>query len=265
MATLVCFHAHPDDECIQTGGVMRKAADEGHRVVLVVATKGEHGEVDEGVLGDGETLGERRAQETLAAADILGAERVEFLGYVDSGMIGTPENELPESFWQADIEEAAERLAAILRDVEADAITIYDDNGGYGHPDHIQVHRVGHRAAELASTPRVYEVTMNRDHLERGIALMREQAAAAGVEVPDVTDDPGFGKPEAIITGQVDVSAYVEHKRKAMRAHASQFSDQSFFLSIPDEMFNYAFGTEWFIRKGGGPGITETDLLAGLS
>src|SRR3954452_6880558 len=114
MATLVCFHAHPDDECIQTGGVMRKAADEGHRVVLVVATKGEHGEVDDGVLQPNETLGERREQETMAAADILGVERVEFLGYVDSGMIGTPENDLPESFWQADVEEAAARLAAIL-------------------------------------------------------------------------------------------------------------------------------------------------------
>src|SRR5262245_24686604 len=122
MGTLVCFHAHPDDECIQTGGVMRKAADEGHRVVLVVATKGENGEVDEGFLDEGEALWERRVVETQAAADILGAKRVEFLGYVDSGMMGTPENDVPGSFWQADVEEAAAKLAAILEEENADVL-----------------------------------------------------------------------------------------------------------------------------------------------
>src|SRR3954447_10571470 len=101
MATLVTFHAHPDDESIATGGVMAKAADEGHRVVLVVATRGEHGEVAEGFLDDGEQLWQRRVKETEDSARILGASRVEFLGYVDSGMIGTPENDLPTSFWQA--------------------------------------------------------------------------------------------------------------------------------------------------------------------
>src|SRR5436309_684452 len=155
MATLVSFHAHPDDETIPTGGTLAKAAKDGHRVVLVFATKGEHGEVDEGFLEPGETLAERRVKETERSAEILGAQRVEFLGYVDSGMMGTPENDKPGSFWTADIEEAAERLATILRDENADVVTIYDDHGGYGHPDHIQVHRVGKRAAELANTPRV--------------------------------------------------------------------------------------------------------------
>src|SRR5215217_8192121 len=103
MATFVTFHAHPDDESIATGGVMAKAADAGHRVVLVVATRGEHGEVAEDYLDPGEALWQRRVQETHACADILGVSRVEFLGYVDSGMMGTPENDLPESFWQADI------------------------------------------------------------------------------------------------------------------------------------------------------------------
>jgi LmbE family N-acetylglucosaminyl deacetylase len=147
MATLVAFHAHPDDECIATGGVMAKAAEEGHRVVLVVATRGEHGEVADGFLADGETLAERRVQETHASAAALGVHRVEFLGYVDSGMMGTPENDLPGSFWTADVDEAAERLAAILREEGADVLTCYDEIGGYGHPDHIQVHRVGLRAA----------------------------------------------------------------------------------------------------------------------
>ncbi len=264
MATLVSFHAHPDDECIACGGVMRKASEEGHRVVLVVATRGEHGEVPAGFLPDGEELWQRRVAETRASAEILGAQRVEFLGYVDSGMMGTPANDAPGSFWLAPVDEAAHKLAAILTEERADVLTCYDDNGGYGHPDHIQVHRVGLRAAALAGTARVYQNTMNRDHLRRGRRIFAEQAAAAGVDMPDVTESSEFGKPESVITAAVDVSPYIEHKRRAMRAHESQISEESFFLAMPDEAFRYAFGTEWFIREGQGPGITETDLLAGL-
>src|SRR2546423_4465279 len=264
MATLVCFHAHPDDECIATGGVMARAAAEGHRVVLVVATKGENGEVDAGYLDEGEALWERRVAETLRSAKVLGVARTEFLGYVDSGMMGTPENDAPDSFWQADVEEAAERLAVILREERADVLTVYDDNGGYGHPDHIQVHRVGVRAAELAGTPRVYQATMNRDHMLRGMRAFAEQNAEAKVEMPDIEQEANFGKPESEITAAVDVMSYVDIKRQAMRAHASQIGEQSFFLTMPDDAFAHGFGTEWFIRAGAGPGITETDLLAGL-
>jgi LmbE family N-acetylglucosaminyl deacetylase len=264
MATLVSFHAHPDDECIACGGVIRKAVDEGHRVVLVVATRGEQGEVPEGFLADGEQLWERRVVETLASAAILGAQRTEFLGYRDSGMMGTPANDRPGSFWTAPVQEAAEKLAVLLREEDADVLTCYDDNGGYGHPDHIQVHRVGMRAAGLASVGRVYQNTINRDHIIRGMKAFAEQSAAAGVEMPDVTEREEFGKPESVITAAVDVTPYAAVKRRAMRAHASQISDQSFFLAMPDEAFRYAFGTEWFIRGGQGPGITETDLLAGL-
>src|SRR4051812_16738827 len=141
MATLVCFHAHPDDESIATGGTMAKAAAAGHRVVLVLATRGEKGEIVDGVLQPGEPLGLRRIGEAMASAEVLGVQRVEFLGYVDSGMMGMPENEGPYAFWQADVDHAAARLATILREEDADIVTIYDDNGGYGHPDHIQVHR----------------------------------------------------------------------------------------------------------------------------
>jgi LmbE family N-acetylglucosaminyl deacetylase len=260
MATLVTFHAHPDDESIGVGGVMRKAADEGHRVVLVVATRGENGEVPDGFLADGEQLWQRRVVETQAAADILGVQRVEFLGYTDSGMMGTPTNDTPGSFWTASVDEAAEKLAKILREENADVLTVYDDNGGYGHPDHIQVHRVGLRAAELAGTPRVYQNTMNRDHFLRGRALLAETSQ----DLPDIEDSDGFGKPEEVITAAVDVSKYLEAKRAAMRAHASQISESSFFLAMPTEAFAYGFGTEWFIRDGHGPGITETDLMADL-
>ena len=261
MPTLVSFHAHPDDECIACGGVMRKAADEGHRVVLVVATRGERGEVPDGFLDDGEELWQRRVTETHASAEILGVRRVEFLGYRDSGMMGTPANDAPGSFWTTPVGEAAERLAAILREERADVLTCYDDNGGYGHPDHIQVHRVGMRAAGLAGTPRVYQSTINRDRVLQARAAFASQASG-GVELPDV--DENFGKPESLITAAVDVSAYLDSKRAAMRAHASQISEQSFFLAMPGEAFRAAFGTEWFIRDGQGPGITETDLLAGL-
>jgi LmbE family N-acetylglucosaminyl deacetylase len=262
MATLVTFHAHPDDESIATGGVMAKAADEGHRVVLVVATRGEHGEVADGFLGEGEALWERRVEETLACAKILGAARVEFLGYVDSGMIGTPENERPESFWQADVGEAAARLAAILTEEQADVLTVYDENGVYGHPDHIQVHRVGVAAAELAGTPKVYMSTMNRDHLIRAM----ENVAEAGEDMPgDITPDDisGLGVSEDRITTTVNVRPWLDRKRAGMAAHASQISEASFFLTMPTEMFEGSFGQEWFIRVGAPAGLAETDLFDG--
>ena len=261
MATLVTFHAHPDDESIVCGGVMRKAADQGHRVVLVVATRGELGEVPDGFLADGEELWQRRVRETQAAADILGVERVEFLGYHDSGMMGEPANDAPGSFWTAPVEEAAGRLAAILREENAEVLTCYDDFGVYGHPDHIQVHRVGMRAAELAGTPRVYQSTENRDLMIERMRGLAAQAEALGVTMPDVAVTGRLGKPESEITARVDVTAYLEYKRKAMRAHASQISEESFFLALPEELFTGAFGTEWFIREGQGPGITETDII----
>jgi LmbE family N-acetylglucosaminyl deacetylase len=264
MATLVSFHAHPDDECIVAGGVMRKAFEEGHRVVLVVATRGEVGEVADGFLDDGEELWQRRVEETHASAEVLGAKRVEFLGYTDSGMMGEARNNEPGTFWQADVEEAAQRLAVILREEQAEVLTIYDDNGGYGHPDHIQVHRVGMRAAELAGTPRVYQATSNRDEVRRGMQQAVRDGQMKAEDLPDFEGGMEFGKPEAMLTARVDVTDYLTHKRAAMRAHVSQISEESFFLAMPDEGFAQAFGIEWFIREGQGPGITETDLMAGL-
>ena len=261
MATFVTFQAHPDDESITVGGTMRKAADAGHRVVLVVATNGELGEIPEGLLAEGETLVDRRAAETRAAADILGVKRLEFLGYRDSGMMGWEQNSAPGSFWTADVEEAAAKLAAILVEERADVITFDDDNGGYGHPDHIQVHRVGKRAAELAGTPRVYQHTQNRDDFtERWLKYAEE----TGAEIPDM-EGFEFGKPAALLTARVDVRDHLAAKRAGMRAHPSQIPDDSWFLSMPDKYFAEAFGTEWFIREGQGPGITETDLMAGLN
>ena len=267
MATLVCFHAHPDDEAIQTGGTMARAAAEGHRVVLVIATRGELGEVAEGFLEPGEALGLRRISETFASAAELGVHRVEFLGYVDSGMIGTPGNEGPYSFWQADVDQAAARLAAILREEAADVLTVYDDNGGYGHPDHIQVHRVGVRAAAIAGVERVFEATMNRDHLLRVIAIARENMSEEDLaQLPELDDEAEFGVPEARITHAVDVTAFCASKRASMRCHASQIAEDNFFLRMPDDAFTGSFGTEWFIEHGRSRNEDEpflTDLLGG--
>jgi LmbE family N-acetylglucosaminyl deacetylase len=261
--TLVTFHAHPDDEAIATAGTMAAAAAAGHRVVLVVATRGENGEVDPEFLEPGESLAERRVEETRRAAEVLGVERVEFLGYVDSGMAGTPENDVPGSFWTADVEEAAGKLAHILEEESADVLTVYDERGTYGHPDHIQVHRVGVKAGRLAGTPLIYEATLDRDYV---IALMRSRPAelAVGDDAPD-PDSFDIGVSSDDITTVVDVREHITQKRAAMAAHASQIADNSFFLMLPDDAFEAAFGTEWFIRHGPRPATREHSLFEALT
>ena len=260
MATLVSFHAHPDDEAIACGGTMARAAAAGHRVVIVTATGGECGEVADGVLGAGETLAERRAAELAEAARILGAARVELLGYRDSGMMGTPANDDPDCFWRAPVDAAAARLATLLAEEQPDALTIYDERGNYGHPDHIQVHRVGVRAAELAGVERVYEATMNRDEFRR----LWAQAADLGlptIEIEGVGDE--MGTPEAELTTAVDVTHHLDAKRQAMAAHRSQIAEDSFFLSLPPVAFAAVFGVEWYRRRGAPPGLHEAELLPG--
>jgi LmbE family N-acetylglucosaminyl deacetylase len=259
MATLVLLHAHPDDEAITTAGTMARSAEEGHRVVIVFATRGELGEVAEGVLAAGEALAERRAVEARRAAEILGCARVEFLGYHDSGMAGEPTNERADAFAAADVDEAAARMAGILQAEDAEVFVIYDERGNYGHPDHVQVHRVGVRAAELARTPRVYEATMNRDHI---LALMRERAGelADVADAPD-PDDMDLGMPASVITTTVDVRPWLDRKRAAMAAHASQIGDDSFFMQMPPDAFAAAFGQEWFIRRDGDPATPEDTLF----
>jgi LmbE family N-acetylglucosaminyl deacetylase len=267
VATLVCFHAHPDDEAIATGGVMAQAAEAGHRVVLVVATRGEVGEVAPGFLAPGEELWERRVAEVAAAAEILGVARVEYLGYRDSGMMGTPTNDDPASFWRADVDDAAAKLAALLIDEDAAVLTVYDDNGGYGHPDHIQVHRVGVRAGELAATPRVYEATMDQDAIRdrlRETLLSRPNPQMVEMAEGMLADGgPHMGVPAAKITTRVDVSAFIDRKRRALAAHVSQVPADSWWMSTPSEAFALMFGIECFMRRGAAAGLVEDSL--GLS
>lgn len=261
MGTLVCFHAHPDDEAIATGGSMARARAAGHRVVLVVATDGRHGEVPDD-LGDGETLVDRRRAETERSAEVLGVDRIVWLGYGDSGMTGWAQNGDRDSFHAADLDEAARRLVEVLRDEEADVLTTYDWHGTYGHPDHVKVHRVGARAAELAAAElpalRVFEATINRDELVR---MMRAaQLAGDAADAPDfdpegpADDGNPFGSPEAEISLVVDVADHVAAKRDAIACHRSQVSDSTFFLAMPDDRFAAVFGREWFIERGGDGG-----------
>lgn len=249
--TIVFFHAHPDDEVVLTGGSMAQASTEGSRVVLVVATNGEHGEVPDDLTA-GETLVDRRRRETECSAAVLGIHHVLWLGYSDSGMTGWDQNAHPESFWQADVDDAGAQLAKLLEAEHADVLVTYDWHGGYGHPDHVQVHRVGHRAAAVAGTPRVLEATFSRD-------AMRSFAVADGGEEwdPDGLADDGnpFGTPEVEIHHAVNVTTFIGHKRRALACHASQTSDAGAMLAMPEEMFTRAFGTEWFIEPGRPPGL----------
>jgi LmbE family N-acetylglucosaminyl deacetylase len=265
MGTLVYFHAHPDDEAILTGGSMARAHAEGHRVVLVVATDGAHGEVPDD-LAPGETLMQRRQGETERSAAVLGIDQVHWLGYTDSGMTGWDQNLDPTCFLQADRDAAAQQLTDLLIAEDADVLVIYDWHGGYGHPDHIKVHQVGVRAAELlhsregdgaARELAVFEATMNRDEFARMIAMAKEMGEKMGADLgedfdPDGPADDGnpIGMPEAELTHRVDVAEYVHLKRAAIACHRSQISDSAFFLQMDEGQFAMAFGTEWFIRHG---------------
>ncbi len=272
--TLVTFHAHPDDESLLTAGTMAKAAAAGHRVVLVVATLGEVGEAAATFRNADGGLGSVRRAELQRSADLLGVARVVVLGYADSGSrpLGTGEAPGPNTFAGADPHEAAGRLAAVLREEAADVLTTYDPNGGYGHPDHLQVHVVGRLAGELAGTPVVLEATINRDLMTMGVQL----ATSLGYEIPadfhPASIDHWF-MPADALTHAIDVGAFTDAKRASMAAHASQSSSGagepaerslSAFLSLPDEYFAMAFGTEWFIERGRPAGIAFDDVFATL-
>ena len=246
--TLVSFHAHPDDESLLTGGTLAKAAAAGHRVVIVTATNGAAGLASARLRADG-ALGRRRIVELEAAAAAIGAASVQMLGYDDSGMDGRGAG---ETFARADVECAALRLAAILRRERADVLTIYDPNGGYGHPDHIQVHHVGVRAAELAQTPVVLEATIDRDLLRRAVRLMR--AARLGAHLPLPALEQCY-TPRMELTHRIDVRRHLRAKRAALVAHASQASTDGmdrtigFFLRLPPPLFRLVLGNEWFVQR----------------
>jgi LmbE family N-acetylglucosaminyl deacetylase len=256
--TIVSFHAHPDDEALLTAGTLARAAAQGHRVVLVAATAGEVG-LAASEFGHGARLGARRLTELHRSADAIGAARVVVLGYADSGLHGEVEPaDGVAPFARADVDEAAARLAAVLEEEHADVLTSYDVTGGYGHPDHVQVHHVAARAAGLAGTPAVLEATVDRDLLLRGLRLARRLRL-----LPDEVDVPAFERaysPRREITHRIDVRRWTGAKRAAMAAHASQATADSgdrtlaALLRLPGPLYRQVLGREWFVQRGLVPG-----------
>ena len=252
MATIVFCHAHPDDEASQTSGLMARASAEGHRVVVVFATNGDHGEVAADAV-EGETVADYRRREAEASAAAIGLARIAWLGYSDSGMAGWDQNDHEDSLHRADLDEAAGRLAAVLDEEGAHVLVGYDWHGGYGHPDHVKVHHVVRRAAELAATrPRLLESTMNRTEMVRLMELGHAAGLDGGDFDPEAPMDDGnpLGTPEDEITWRVDVTAYLDRKRAALEAHRSQATDIEMFLALPPEAFEAFFGHEYLIEPG---------------
>ncbi|MGH8910804.1 MAG: PIG-L deacetylase family protein [Egibacteraceae bacterium] len=262
MSTIVFLHAHPDDEAIFTGGTMYRLAEAGHRVVLVVATGGERGSSHTALAG-GHTVAAVRARETLASAALLKVPRVEFLGYEDSGLPGDPANHWPGAFAAASIDEAAARLAAICQAEGAAALCGYDPGGIYRHPDHLQVHRVGARAAQLADLPTVYEATVDHEylhfvdvHLVEGASQSlaeRSRHSGASPQAPS-----RVGLPTAEITTVIDVRRCLDVKRAAMHAHASQIAATD--VPLTPAQFAAVYGFEWFVRRGPAGPIEKAGL-----
>jgi len=266
MGTLLVVYAHPDDE-IGNSGAMMKAKAEGHRAVLVTATRGEVGEIYN---MDAEAarprLGEIREAELRAAGEIIGIDRHEFLGYRDSGMVDTPDNKNPRSFQQANLEEAANRLAVVLREERPDVVVTFGDDGMYGHPDHIKAHHVTNAALDVleqegSPVKKLYYV-----------AIPRSMMQAFAEQFPDqVQEQAGrnmrvAGTPDELITTRVDVRDYVARKREASAAHVSQNDPNSWFTKIPESVYDAAFGTEYYELARGKPGsaLPESDLFAGI-
>jgi N-acetyl-1-D-myo-inositol-2-amino-2-deoxy-alpha-D-glucopyranoside deacetylase len=268
MSTLLLVHAHPDDEAISTGGVMMKARADGHRVVLVTATRGEVGEIhnmDEKAARP--RLAEVRTQELENAARILGVNRGEFLGYRDSGMVGTADNENPSSFHQAPLNEAATRLAAILREEKPEVVVTYAEDGIYGHPDHIKAHFVTDAALDAmlrSSAPwtpkKLYYIAIPRSLMQKFMEQMPEEARQQGNGMTIV------GTPDELVTTKVDVGEFVDRKRAAFAAHVSQNDPNSWFATMADQIYRLVFGTEYYQLARGKPGsaLPEDDLFAGI-
>jgi N-acetyl-1-D-myo-inositol-2-amino-2-deoxy-alpha-D-glucopyranoside deacetylase len=279
--TLLCVHPHPDDESIACGGVLARTVASGARAVVVTCTGGEEGDNLAGIdLGEEELVSHRR-RELADALAALGVRDHHPLGFRDSGMLDTPGNDHPDSFHRADLEVAGLRLAAIIRAERPDVVVSDDENGTYGHPDHIKANRVTIRAVELAADPSApldgdpWQIAKRYVHtLGRGRLLTAHEAwLDAGLPSPfgegpieDEQDVP-FGVPDERVTTEIDVAAFLDAKRAALAAHRSQIGADSFFLNTPPEFIGGFFGIEQFILEFGelgGVGL-EDDLFAGIA
>ncbi len=242
--TTVFLHAHPDDESIFTGGTLRRLHDAGERTVVVLATNGD--------VRPDSPMARARVAEAHAACALLGVERLEFLGFADSGM--DADRAGADSFWQADHAAVARRLADLLADERATALVVYDVGGIYGHPDHLAVHRVGRAAAALAGTPTVYEATVDREYLHFVETHLVGHAVQSLLGMEVRTNAAPLGVPTVEVSVTVDVRAQAAVKRAAMAAHVSQIPPRSEALTMPAETFEGVYGYEWFIRAAGPAG-----------
>ena len=289
---LLLVHAHPDDETIGTGATMAKHAAQGDLVTLVTCTLGEEGEVLVPELEDlasdrTDGLGQHRIGELATAMEALRVTDHRFLGgpgrWRDSGMMGTPQNERPDCFWQADLDEATRALVAVVREVRPQVVVTYDSNGGYGHPDHIQAHRVAVAAFDAAGdasyapelgepwqAAKLYWTALPKSSLQRGIDLLKESGQTNFFGV-DSADDLPMGVPDDQVTTEVDARDQLEAKVAAMRAHRTQIAVDGPFFALSNNIGQRAFGIEHYVLARGerGPGTgelgREDDLFAGLA
>ncbi|MET9298001.1 N-acetyl-1-D-myo-inositol-2-amino-2-deoxy-alpha-D-glucopyranoside deacetylase [Micromonospora aurantiaca] len=281
---LLLVHAHPDDESIGTGATMAHYAATGAHVTLVTCTLGEEGEIHVPALAqlcaaEADQLGGYRIGELAAACAALGVTDHRFLGgagrYRDSGMMGLTTNEHPRAFWQADLDVAAGYLVEVIREVRPQVLVTYDPDGFYGHPDHIQAHRVAMRAVELAAAEgiapaKVYWTAMPRSVLDAGLETFTESSdnPFAGIES---ADELPFGTPDAEIAARIDGTDQHAAKEAAMRAHATQIPANSWLYSIAGNFGGEFMGVEYFTLAvgekgpGAGPYGWEDDLFAGIA
>jgi N-acetyl-1-D-myo-inositol-2-amino-2-deoxy-alpha-D-glucopyranoside deacetylase len=284
---LLLVHAHPDDETIGTGATMARYAAEGAHVTLVTCTLGEEGEILVPELAHlasdrDDRLGQHRVGELAAACAALGVSDHRFLGgagrWRDSGMMGTPQNDRPDCFWQADPDEATRELVAVLRELRPQVVVTYDDNGGYGHPDHIQAHRVTVAAVERAADPayapetgaawtagKLYWTALPKSVLQTGI----DQLKASGQTNffgADSADDLPFGVPDDRVTTEIDAREHLGAKVAAMRAHASQIAVDGPFFALSDNLGQQVMGVEYYQLAQGARTFAEgrePDLFGG--
>jgi N-acetyl-1-D-myo-inositol-2-amino-2-deoxy-alpha-D-glucopyranoside deacetylase len=289
---LLLVHAHPDDETIGNGATMAKYAAEGAQVTLVTCTLGEEGEVlveDLAHLAadQQDELGTHREKELADAMALLGVTDHRFLGgagaYRDSGMMGTTSNERPESFWRADLLEAASHLVAVIREVRPQVVIAYDDFGGYGHPDHIQAHRVATYGVFLAAAPsfrvdlgeawdvpKVYWTAFPKSWLQRGIDAMKAAGDTSFFEVESADDLP-MGVDDSLVTAAIDGREYEPRKLDAMRAHATQITVDGPVFALSNNIGQQAWAWEFYRLVKGKPAGPfdetgrETDLFAGVA
>ena len=288
---LLLVHAHPDDETIGTGATIASHTARGDLVTLVTCTLGEEGEVLVPELADlasdrSDQLGQHRVGELAAAMEALRVTDSRFLGgpgrWRDSGMMGTPQNDRPDCFWQADLDEATRALVAVVREVRPQVVVTYDENGGYGHPDHVQAHRVTVAAFDAAADPayapelgepwqasKLYWTAIPKSVLQQGIDQLKEAGETSFFGVDDADDLP-FGIPDEQVTTEVDARDQLEAKVAAMRAHRSQIAVDGPFFALSNNVGQRAFGREHFVLArgtrvpGSGPHGWEDDLFAGL-